>query len=196
MQGAQLGTQSWDPGVTTWAEGRHSTPEPPGIPASSFFTHDLSRSACDMLRGCSSHERGSLRTDRRSGTFPPCVLPREALWPGRRVLRTHGPAGGSGLIHSLRVSSVRRCSSFCAHWVDVTPKSRRFRKSEESDGSDEGTASPFHLIIDASGSPGSRCFQPRTGAGRGRTVEQHLCLFVEAPPTRGLRMPQAPASTQ
>ena len=29
MQGAQCGTQSWDPRIKLWSEGRHSTAEPP-----------------------------------------------------------------------------------------------------------------------------------------------------------------------
>ena len=38
MQGARCGTQSQDPRVMTWAQGRCSTMEPPGIPKEvSFF---------------------------------------------------------------------------------------------------------------------------------------------------------------
>ena len=32
MQGARHGTQSWDSRITPWAEGRHSTAEPPRHP--------------------------------------------------------------------------------------------------------------------------------------------------------------------
>ena len=32
MQGARCGTRSWHPGITTWAEGRRPTTEPPRCP--------------------------------------------------------------------------------------------------------------------------------------------------------------------
>ena len=32
LQGARCGTRSRDPGITPWAEGRHSTTEPPRRP--------------------------------------------------------------------------------------------------------------------------------------------------------------------
>ena len=36
MQGARRGTLSRDLGVTPWAEGGRSTPEPPGCPTSPY----------------------------------------------------------------------------------------------------------------------------------------------------------------
>ena len=41
MQGAQCGTQSWDLGITLWAEGRLSTIEPLRHPNFKHFFKDL-----------------------------------------------------------------------------------------------------------------------------------------------------------
>ena len=37
MQGARHGTRSQDSRITTWAKGRCSTAEPPGVPVPGFY---------------------------------------------------------------------------------------------------------------------------------------------------------------
>ena len=37
MQGARCGTRSWDSRITSWAEGRYQTAEPPRCPSSKPF---------------------------------------------------------------------------------------------------------------------------------------------------------------
>ena len=43
LQGARCGTWSQDPGIMTWAEGRCSTAEPPGLPGTTFICIPLQR---------------------------------------------------------------------------------------------------------------------------------------------------------
>ena len=48
-QGAGRGTQSRDPRIMPWAEGRHQTAEPPRLPLlSNFFTSDTGFNAFQM----------------------------------------------------------------------------------------------------------------------------------------------------
>ena len=73
LQGAWCGTQSEDPGITPWAEGRWSTAEPPRHPRMSTFKSDVTQvpftkvlpSSTPMTNG-ETHKSPYTHTDKSS----------------------------------------------------------------------------------------------------------------------------------
>ena len=69
LRGARWGTRSQDPGITSWAEGRCSTVEPPGHLSRTFLNLTLKEDAQPACKSLVVHQNSNLSWVKRISSF-------------------------------------------------------------------------------------------------------------------------------